>query len=226
MAAAADHAALFVAGGAGVMMGDWRDKLMNPFGAARRAAVPRSPGSKGPTNEVVRTVNGIRHKRLGAGDIIVSEVGLGTQRWGSSDFNGPDEELCHKFMDRAVLDGGVNLIDTAEQYPIPSTASDEGDTERIIGRWMAKDKGRRQKVVLASKITGGQNVNAKKQARFEGTLQRLGTDYLDVYLLHWPARYSPQANWGQSLEYKLDFDIYSSPRASRGDCRRDGRHDP
>ena len=97
----------FVAGGAGVMMGDWRDKLMNPFGAApAEAAVPRSPGSKGPTNEVVRTVNGIRHKRLGAGDIIVSEVGLGTQRWGSSDFNGPDEELCHKFMDRAVLDGG------------------------------------------------------------------------------------------------------------------------
>ena len=71
----------FVAGGAGVMMGDWRDKLMNPFGAApAEAAVPRSPGSKGPTNEVVRTVNGIRHKRLGAGDIIVSEVGLGTQR--------------------------------------------------------------------------------------------------------------------------------------------------
>ena len=223
----------FVAGGAGVMMGDWRDKLMNPFGAApAEAAVPRSPGSKGPTNEVVRTVNGIRHKRLGAGDIIVSEVGLGTQRWGSSDFNGPDEELCHKFMDRAVLDGGVNLIDTAEQYPIPSDRQrPEGDTERIIGRWMAKDKGRRQKVVLASKITGGQNVNAKNIKRdLEGTLQRLGTDYLDVYLLHWPARYSPQANWGQSLEYKLDFDIYSSPRASfeeiagaMGDMIREGK---
>ena len=64
----------------------------------------------------------------------------------------------------------------------------------------------------------------------EGTLQRLGTDYLDVYLLHWPARYSPQANWGQSLEYKLDFDIYSSPRASfeeiagaMGDMIREGK---
>ena len=36
----------------------------------------------------------------------------------------------------------------------------------------------------------------------EGSLRRLGTDYLDVYNLHWPARYSPQSNWGQSLEYK------------------------
>ena len=182
---------------------------------AEAAVVPNKLGL-GETNQVVRTVEGIRHKRLGGTDIIVSEMGLGTQRWGSADFNAPDEALCHKLLDRAVLQGGINLIDTAEQYPIPSDrARPEGSTERIIGNWLKKDKSRRQKLVIASKITGGRNVNARNiEADLQGSLERLGTDYLDVYLLHWPARYSPQSNWGQSLEYKLDYDRYSKGRAS------------
>jgi len=175
---------------------------MNKKGASASQAAGKAPakGSTGPTNEVVREVNGMRHKRLGAGDIFVSELGLGTQRWGSADFNGPDEELCHKLMDLAVLENGVNLIDTAESYPIPSDRQrPEGLTEEIIGRWMAKDAGRREKVVVASKITGGRNIKLD----CEQSLKRLGTDYLDVYLLHWPARYTPQSNWGQSLQYNI-----------------------
>ena len=114
------------------------------------AAIPKAKakGAKGATNEVVGVVDGIRQKRLGGGDIIVSEMGLGTQRWGSTDFNAPDEALCHQMMDRAILGGGINLVDTAEQYPIPSDrANPEGNTERIIGKWLAKDKSRRSKVV-------------------------------------------------------------------------------
>lgn len=58
-------------------------------------------------------------------------------------------------------------------------------------------------VVIASKITGGRNINARSIIKdCEDSLARLGTDYMDVYNLHWPARYSPQSNWGQSLEYK------------------------
>ena len=173
--------------------------------------------SAGPTNEVVGTVDGIRQKRLGGSGIIVSEVGLGTQRWGSTDFNAPGEAACHAFMDRAILESGVNLIDTAEQYPIPSDDrfSYEGYTEYIIGTWLAKDKTRRQKVVLASKITGGDNVNKQNIiADCEGSLTRLGTDYLDVYLLHWPARYTPQANWGQSLEFNPAVQELLGPQAS------------
>ena len=140
-------------------------------------------------------------------------------RRGSGDFNAPDEATCLSFLDRAILEGGINLIDTAEQYPIPSTrAKPEGDTERIIGRWLAQDKARRQQVVIASKITGGQNVNAKNIiADCEGSLRRLGTDYLDIYNLHWPARYSPQSNWGQSLEYKQEVELYSGGRADFGE---------
>ena len=52
-------------------------------------------------------VDGIRQKRLGSTDIVVSEMGLGTQRWGSADFNGPDEALCHQLLDRAVLGGAA-----------------------------------------------------------------------------------------------------------------------
>ena len=197
---------LLRSGGAGILGGNW---------ARAASAAPAPAQSLGETNKVVRTVEGIRHKRLGGTDIVVSEMGLGTQRWGGTDFNSPDEELCHKMLDRAVLRGGINLVDTAEQYPIPSSAAHpEGDTERILGSWMAKDKTRRQKLVIASKITGGRNVNrANIESDLEGSLKRLGTDYLDVYLLHWPARYTPQANWGQSLEYKLEYDRLSTRRA-------------
>mgnify|MGYP005845227889 CR=1 FL=1 len=88
--------------------------------AANAAGTSVSYQSKGPTNEVVKVVNGMKQKRLGGSDIIVSELGLGTQRWASTDFNAPDEDLCFAFMDEAILKNGVNLIDTAEQYPIPS----------------------------------------------------------------------------------------------------------
>ena len=110
-------------------------------------ATAKAPAAVGNTNEVVEVVDGIRHKRLGGSGIIVSEVGLGTQRWGSTDFNAPSFLQCEKFLDRAILESGVNLIDTAEQYPIPSDGSSahEGYTEQIIGSWLKQDKTRRQK---------------------------------------------------------------------------------
>ena len=192
------YAAMTTPGEAGSAMRR-RDVLKGATAAAALAQQPsaalaaRVPASAGPTNEVVGVVDGIRQKRLGGSGIIVSEVGLGTQRWGSTDFNAPDMAACHALMDRAILESGVNLIDTAEQYPIPSddlTGRFEGYTEQIIGRWLAKDLVRRQKVVLASKITGGDNVNKRNIiADCEGSLKRLGTDHLDVYMLHWPARH-------------------------------------
>jgi len=160
----------------------------------------------------VRTVNGIRHRQLGSTDIAVSEVGLGTQRWGSADFNAPDEKMCFKFLDKAILEGGVNLVDTAEQYPIPSDPlKPEGFTEEIIGRWIAQDRSRRDNIVIATKITGGLNVNKTNIRRdLEGSLKRLQTDCVDVYLTHWSFRESqPQQNWGQSLQYRQESEPYA-----------------
>ena len=86
-------------------------------------------------------------------------------------------------------------------------------------------------MVIASKITGGRNVTPNNiKADCEASLQRMGTDYMDVYLLHWPARYSPQSNWGQSLEYKAEIEQYSSGRSSfeqiagaMGELQREGK---
>lgn len=170
----------------------------------------------GPTGEVVKVVKGMKQRRLGNSDIFVSEMGLGTQRWVSSDFNAPDKELCYEFMDEAILKRGVNLIDTAEQYPIPSGGrTSEGDTERVIGDWMRDRKVPRSDVVIATKITGGTNINPRNIRKdCEDSLKRLQTDYVDVYLCHWPQRYSPQSNWGQSLSYDLAYE--SSYRKALG----------
>jgi aryl-alcohol dehydrogenase-like predicted oxidoreductase len=175
--------------------------------------------SYGPTNEVIKTVNGIKHRRLGGSNIVVSELGLGTQRWCSTDFNAPGKEDCFGFMDEAILKGGVNLLDTAEQYPIPSdgmTAS-EGNTEKCIGEWMQTRKVPRNKVVIATKITGGRNITPANIIKdCEGSLKRLQTDYIDVYQLHWPQHYSPQSNWGQSLKYNVEDDESSFWRGGGG----------
>jgi aryl-alcohol dehydrogenase-like predicted oxidoreductase len=175
------------------------------FGQLSKESTPN-----GPTNEITKVVNGVRHKRLGGSDIVVSEVGLGTQRWVSEDFNAPNEDLCLKFMDEAILNNGINLIDTAEQYPIPSSSTrPEGLVESTIGKWLATNKKYRDKVVIATKITGGRNVNKRNIIKdCEGSLRRLGTDYIDLYLLHWPARYTPQSNWGQSLQYHHEVEKY------------------
>jgi aryl-alcohol dehydrogenase-like predicted oxidoreductase len=174
--------------------------------------------SSGSTNEVVKVVNGMKRRRLGGSDVLVSELGLGTQRWVSSDYNAPNEEECFALMDEAILKGGVNLLDTAEQYPIPSGESArEGDGERVIGKWMKERSVPREKLVIATKITGGRNVTPKNiKQDCEGSLRRLKTDYIDVYQLHWPQRYSPQSNWGQSLKYNIESDEEQYWRAFGG----------
>jgi len=88
----------------------------------------------------------------------------------------------------------------------PAGARPEGRTEEVIGNWLAQDRTRREKLVIATKITGGLNVNERNiQKDLEGSLKRLKTDYVDIYLTHWSFRISqPQQNWGQSLQYRTD----------------------
>jgi aryl-alcohol dehydrogenase-like predicted oxidoreductase len=187
--------------------------------AANAASNNIAKSSKGPTNEIVSVVNGMKRRRLGGSDIFVSELGLGAQRWMSSDFNGPGKDLCYEFMDEAILKRGVNLIDTAESYPIPSDGltANEGDTERVIGSWMKDRKVPRGDVVISTKITGGRNVTPRNiREDCEGSLKRLQTDYIDCYLLHWPQRYSPQSNWGQSMKYNIHSDASPYWRGNGG----------
>jgi aryl-alcohol dehydrogenase-like predicted oxidoreductase len=125
-------------------------------------------------------------------DTKVSKICLGTMTWGNQN----TEAEGHEQMDYA-LEHGVNFFDTAELYPVPATAETYAETERIIGNWFHKT-GNREKVVLASKIAGGgpytahvrENGFSKKgiTEAIENSLQRLQTDYIDLYQLHWPSR--------------------------------------
>jgi aryl-alcohol dehydrogenase-like predicted oxidoreductase len=125
-------------------------------------------------------------------NIKVSKICLGTMTWGNQN----TEADGHEQMDFA-LEEGVNFFDTAELYSVPASPETYGATEKIIGTWFKKT-GNRDKIVLASKIAGGGDYTAhirkgglnKKNIleAVEGSLQRLQTDYIDLYQLHWPNR--------------------------------------
>lgn len=137
----------------------------------------------------------MQYNTLGHTDIKVSQICLGTMTYGEQN----TEQEGHQQLDYAV-DHGVNFIDTAELYSIPPKAETYGKTEQIIGTWLAK-RGRRDDIVLASKIAGPgpewvSHIRGGK-TRFdtthidqalEASLKRLQTDYLDLYQLHWPER--------------------------------------
>ena len=131
-------------------------------------------------------------KKLGNTDLKVSTICLGTMTWGEQN----TEKEAFQQMDYS-LDCGINFFDAAEIYPSPCRKETYGDTERIIGNWF-NEKKNRTKVILASKIAGpglswirngDQNFTEQKiKKALENSLQRLQTDYIDLYQLHWPER--------------------------------------
>jgi aryl-alcohol dehydrogenase-like predicted oxidoreductase len=129
---------------------------------------------------------------LGQTGLTVPQLCLGTMTWGSHN----TEAEGHAQADLA-MDHGVTFWDTAEMYPTgPVRAETVGRTEDIIGSWFAA-RGRRDQVVLATKIVGngqkmlrdgGPITGASLRAAVEGSLRRMGTDYIDLYQLHWANR--------------------------------------
>ncbi|MGX8013943.1 aldo/keto reductase [Mesorhizobium sp. ORM8.1] len=140
-------------------------------------------------------------RRLGRTDLLVSQICLGSMTWGQQN----TEAEGHAQMDLA-FSRGVNFIDTAELYPIPPKAETQGRTEKIIGSWL-KAKGNRDKVIVASKVVGrtgntwfrGDRSSQLNRADIfdavEKSLAKLGTDYIDLYQIHWPERDIP---WGSN----------------------------
>jgi len=140
-------------------------------------------------------------RRLGRTDIFVSKICLGTMTFGEQN----TEAEGHQQLDLAI-DRGVNFIDTAELYPIPPKAETQGRTERIIGNWM-KARGNRDKLVLATKVVGrtanewfrggrpSRLVRADIMDAIDKSLQKLQTDYVDIYQIHFPDRLVP---WGSN----------------------------
>lgn len=144
----------------------------------------------------------MQYNRLGRTDITVSQICLGTMTWGTQN----TEAEAHNQMDYA-LDHGVTFFDTAELYPTPPSADTQGRTERYIGSWL-RARGTRDKVVIASKIAGPGHRWFRDGNPFTGkditetldkNLARLGTDYIDLYQLHWPNR--PHYNFDHSWTF-------------------------
>lgn len=143
----------------------------------------------------------MNYNTLGRTDIRVSDLCLGSMTWGTQ----TTEAEAHGQIDTA-LDHGINIIDTAEMYPVtPISADTVGDTEAIIGTWLEKTR-RRDDVVIATKIAGangghtrgGEAISGAAIKRaLDGSLRRLRTDAIDLYQLHWPNRgsYSFRQNW-------------------------------
>ena len=135
----------------------------------------------------------MQYKYIGKTGLRVTPICLGTMSFGSWS----DEQESFKIMDKAY-DFGINFFDTAELYPVPPKAEYAGESESIIGRWL-KDKPR-DKLIIASKVAGaasgwfvppirhGMTAIDKFHIKtaIEGSLKRLGTDYIDLYQMHWP----------------------------------------
>lgn len=125
----------------------------------------------------------------------------------------------HEQMDYAIAQG-INFFDAAEMYSIPPRPETQGSTERIVGTWL-KQRGGRDKVIIATKIVGPGNaflhirnpLHINREQIFqaiEGSLKRLQTDYVDLYQIHWPERnnnrfgklgyeYDPNDPWQENL---------------------------
>lgn len=138
--------------------------------------------------------------RLGGSTLEISRICLGTMTFGQQN----SERDAHVQLNYA-LERGIDFIDTAELYPIPAQASTYGNTERIVGSWLRGKP--RDKLTLASKVAGpGRGMPWLRTGVREGlpdlgkrdillaceaSLKRLGTDYIDLYQVHWPARNVP-----------------------------------
>jgi len=135
---------------------------------------------------------------LSHSDLRVSRICLGTMTFGEQ----VDEAGTQALLDHAV-GRGINFIDTAEMYPVPARAETYADTERLIGRWLAARPGMRERIVLATKVAGPSRGSAWIRggsgdlrgediiAACNASLQRLQTDVIDLYQLHWPTRHVP-----------------------------------
>ncbi len=128
-------------------------------------------------------------------DIKVSKICLGTMTFGQQN----SKAEGHDQMDFA-FENGVNFFDTAEMYSIPPSRETYGSTERIVGSWLKKT-GNRDDIFLASKIVGPspaysymrENIDFSPKTislALNQSLERLQTDYIDLYQLHWPERKS------------------------------------
>ncbi len=146
----------------------------------------------------------MEYSSLGRSGLKVSKLCLGTMNLGKL----VDEQSSFTMLD-AAIDAGINFIDTADVY---GGIGHRGRTEEIIGKWSAQGGGRRDKIVLATKVYGkmGEGVNERGlsayhiQSACEASLRRLKTDHIDLYQMHHIDRSTPWDEVWQSMDQLIN----------------------
>ena len=142
----------------------------------------------------------MQYTNIGRTGLTVSRLCLGTMNFGTH----TSVEDSHAIMDRA-LDVGINFFDTANRYGRDVRL---GYTEEVIGDWLAQGGGRRDRIVLATKVFGpmGDGVNDRGLSAYhirkacEDSLRRLQTDHIDLYQMHHVERSTPWDEIWQAME--------------------------
>ncbi|ULH17514.1 aldo/keto reductase (plasmid) [Deinococcus sp. KNUC1210] len=142
----------------------------------------------------------MEYRQLGRTGLQVSPLCLGTMNFGPE----TSEDDSHHIMNRA-LDQGINFFDTANVY---GRKQGEGVTEQIIGRWLEQNPGKRDQIVLATKVYGrmGDGPNDQRLSAYhirracEESLRRLKTDHIDLYQMHHIDRRTPWEEVWQAME--------------------------
>lgn len=148
----------------------------------------------------------MEYTHLGRTGLKVSRLALGTMNFGEL----TDEKTAFEIMDKA-LEAGINLFDTADVYgglQTPDMEKGFGTSEEIVGRWLAQDPSRRDKIVLATKLyqpmeTGpnDRGLSAYHIRRaVQASLERLQTDHIDLYQMHHVDRNTPWEEIWQGME--------------------------
>ena len=170
----------------------------------------------------------MKFNQIGESELNVSELCLGTMTFGQQ--NSLAESS--KQLDYAIS-RGINFIDTAEMYPVPPRAETQGSTEQYVGQWLKQQQ--RDKLVIATKVTGpsrgfewirgGPRINRQHiEQAIDDSLQRLQTDYIDLYQIHWPDRNVPM--FGQSHfdpNHERDADSVAEQLQVFSDLVKDGK---
>lgn len=144
--------------------------------------------------------NGMDYVKLADSDLVVSKVCMGTMTFGEQNTLDEGVEQLQKAWDTY----GINFLDTAEMYPVPTKAETQGQTDKTVAKFL-KTQSKREDVILATKVSGrAQHITwlprstpnttpdlSRKQIleSVDASLQRLGTEYIDLLQLHWPDRY-------------------------------------
>jgi len=161
--------------------------------------------------------NGMDYTKLGSSDLTVSKVCMGTMTFGNQNTIEEGVEQLNVAWDEF----GINFLDTAEMYPVPTKEETQGLTDKTVAEFLKTRK--REDVILATKVAGRSDrltwlrknkeevrVNRKQILEsVDSSLKRLGTDYIDLLQIHWPDRYVPMFGSGDFTANNIKEDTIS-----------------